>query len=859
MIVTMYRPPSVHISKLTDAIDHLSNVCENECKTYFIMGDLNVNFLGKNKDKDDLGNILDVYDFSNVIKSPTCFKGANPTLIDVILTNCPERVSESSSIDTGISDFHNMVLTSTKIQLPKPVKGFFRYRSYKSFNEEKFVVDLEAAPFHVAGIFDDVTVDDAMWFHDTLLSNVINEHAPLKSKRARANNAPFMNGNLRREINIKRTLRKKSKKYKGNWEAYRVQRNKVTSLRKLSIKRYFRDRCDHPFSQQTFWKTIRPFLTENSKCSQSRTIILMDDENLTHGAKDVCDIFNDFFISAGRNSPNQNSVSQDKNAPPGDVHESLKKIETEMNDSYSAFEFQPVNEEHVLKVLLDLNDKKATGPDNIPAKLLKIGAEAICPSLTGLINMSITSSKFPSDLKKANVLPVYKKGDSLNKSNYRPVSILSSISKIFESVLNEQMTNFFKDILNSLLCAFRKNYSCQSLLIKIIEDWKLALDKHESVGVILMDLSKAFDCLPHDLLLCKLKSYGFSDNACKLMGSYLTDREQRVKYGGSFSQWTSILRGVPQGSILGPLLFNIFMNDFFFFLEGKCDLYNYADDNTLSVHDQDLRSLKTTLETAAQIGIKWFNDNDMKVNPDKFQAMLLTSRTQCHPDNYYFEIEGVKLKPEKSVKLLGVYIDDKLKFHDHITHICKQAAKQISVLRRFSTILSQNEKMQIFNAFILSNFNYCPLVWHLCGQTDTNKMEKIQERALRFVLNDHNSTYSDLLQRANKPSLYLSRLRKLSIEVYKIITHNGPIFLESLFESYETPYNLRDNNRIQQPAYNTVTYGRNSVRYQGAKLWNILPLHIKEATTLPQFKRLIHTWLGPSCKCSICVLCHSRM
>ena len=135
--------------------------------------------------------------------------------------------------------------------------------------------------------------------------------------------------------------------------------------------------------------------------------------------------------------------------------------------------------------------------------------------------MLITSSKFPSDLKKANVLPVYKKGDSLNKSNYRPVSILSSVSKIFESVLNEQMTDFFKDILNSLLCAFRKNYSCQSLLIKIIEDWKLALDKHESVGVILilaldkhesvgvilMDLSKAFDCLPYDLLLCKLKSF----------------------------------------------------------------------------------------------------------------------------------------------------------------------------------------------------------------------------------------------------------------------------------------------------------------------------------------------------------------
>ena len=139
MITTIYRPPSVNVSKLSDAVDHISNVCEKESKTFFIMGDLNVNFLNQNKDKQTLDNILDVYDLCNVIHSPTCFKATNPTLIDVILTNCPNRVSGSTSIDTGISDFHNMILTSTKVQLPKPVQRNFNYRSYKCFNEEKFV------------------------------------------------------------------------------------------------------------------------------------------------------------------------------------------------------------------------------------------------------------------------------------------------------------------------------------------------------------------------------------------------------------------------------------------------------------------------------------------------------------------------------------------------------------------------------------------------------------------------------------------------------------------------------------------------------------------------------------------------
>ena len=523
------------------------------------------------------------------------------------------------------------------------------------------------------------------------------------------------------------------------------------------------------------------------------------------------------------------------------------------------FSFKPVTEDQVLNYVKKLNPKKATGPDEIPAKLLKVSGEVLCPSLANIINLSIESGTFPSDMKRADVLPIYKKSDSLKKNNYRPVSVLSSFSKILEGVLNDQLYSFFSDILHSLLCAFRQNYSCESLLMKVIEDWKLALDNHEAVGVILMDLSKAFDSLPHELLIQKLKSYGLAENACNLLLSYLSDRKQRVKYGGESSKWTNILKGVPQGSILGPLLFNIFLNDFFYTMEKHCDLYNYADDNTLSFHDKDIWRVKSHLETAANIGIKWFEENDMKANPEKFQAMVLSSGNSQPIGNYfYFEIEGANIYPEKSVKLLGIFIDNKLKFHDQVSHICKQAAKQLSVLRRFSRVLNEREKLLIFNVFLLSNFNYCPLVWHLCGPTDTSKMEKIQERALRFVYNDSLSSYATLLQHAKKPSLYLSRLRKLSLEVHKILTHQSPSFLNDLFVMKDSAYNLRDNVKVHQPVFNTMTFGRNSLRYQGAKLWNLLPIEIKKATNVKQFRNLIKTWLGPSCNCAMCVLCKTR-
>ena len=300
------------------------------------------------------------------------------------------------------------------------------------------------------------------------------------------------------------------------------------------------------------------------------------------------------------------------------------------------------------------------------------------------------------------------------------------------------------------------------------------------------------------------------------------------------------------------------MNDFFYSMEGQCDLYNYADDNTLSFHAPTIQTMKQTLENAANIGIKWFNENGMQANPQKFQGMILGTKNDSDENRIHFQIDDITIKPEKCVKLLGVYIDDNLKFQSHVSHICKQAAKQISVLRRFSKVLNEKEKLQIFNTFIMSNFNYCPLAWHLCGPKNTDKMEKIQERALRFVYNDHTSSYAELLTHAKRPSLYLSRLRKLSIEVYKIVSKECPDFLHDMFMTKEITYNLRDENKVHQPKYNSMTYGYNSLRYQGAKLWNLLPSDLKQVTNLNQFKTLIKAWLGPPCSCSMCSLCKTR-
>ena len=366
-----------------------------------------------------------------------------------------------------------------------------------------------------------------------------------------------------------------------------------------------------------------------------------------------------------------------------------------------------------------------------------------------------------------------------------------------------------------------------------------------------MDLSRAFDCLPHALALAKLKAYGLQHSALKLMSSYLTDRYQRVKIADKRSDWLKIIKGVPQGSILGPLLFNIFINDMYFMIKG-CHLYNYADDNTLSFSHHDPESLHLTLEHKSEESIQWFTQNEMLANPDKFQAIVLcpSRRDSC---NISFGIGGEVIKSEDHVRLLGVEIDNKLKFDVHITSLCKKAARQINVLRRISSFFDESSKLLIFRSFILSNFNYCPLVWHFCGATLTKKLENLQERGLRFVFKDHTSDYCTLLKRAGLPTLSIGRLRSLATEVYKALGSYGPDYSQNMFLQFQSNKNFRSSRYLDLPAFNKVTFGKNSLRYLGVKIWNRIPNDIKNAVTLSEFKKLILTWnFDNTCNCSAC-------
>ena len=849
----IYKPPNIHVNVLNNAMENMINRCMLETNFIVVIGDLNVNFM---QNPHQLHDVCDSFDLKQIVKSPTCFKSLNnPSLLDIILTNCPKSITNSINLPIGISDFHNYISAATKIDCPSNEPKIIFYRSFKNFNNNSYLEDLKEAPFHVSQIFDDI--DDQMWYHNTLLTAIVDRNAPRKQKTITFKQLPYMNDNLRKAINVKGALRRKylTVNSQQNWMKYKKQRNLVNKLKRTSLQKYFHDKCNNSSDKgKHFWQIVKPFMTNNVK-SDNQNIILYENGSLLNKPTEVCNTFNEYYVNITDDQSESMHVKQmsaDQVIDHYKNHPSINLIKETVNNN-EQFHFSPIEQTVTRKKLKQLKTNKSSGFDNISPKFLKLGADYLSYSLTPIINNSIHTSIYPDYTKRAEVTPLFKKSDRLAKENYRPLSVLTSTSKLFEGIIGDQLTKYIGDSLATDLSAYRKSYSCNNVLVKCVENWRKALDMKQHVGCILIDLSKAFDCLPHGLLIAKLHAYGASIETCELIMNYLKNRKQTVKLGNSRSEWLDLKTGVPQGSILGPLLFNIFINDFLFDLNRICDVYNYADDNSLAFSHHDPLVIKQTLETASKQAIKWFDENFMKANPSKFQVICLSR------DNISLDITlgDEHVKSENIVKLLGINIDNKLNFHHHTSLVCKKAARQLNALQRLSKYLDFKSKLRIYESFIASNFVYCSIVYNSFNIGQDRKMEKLNERAIRLVCNDYINPYEELLKRTGKRMLYVTRKINLAEFVHKVLHNMSPPIESSFFRRKETPYEMRDNKKLVKPMYETVTFGKKSIAYQGPLVWNSLPMHVKALEEYPSFKSSLGKDVTIStCTCGNCMLCN---
>ena len=610
-----------------------------------------------------------------------------------------------------------------------------------------------------------------------------------------------------------------------------------------------------------FWQRIKPLLSD--KVSLKKNITLIENNNVISNNREVAEIMNNYFIEAVENleieqfalledvpiSGDTNDENIDNIVKKYQLHPSVVIIKENVKLE-TKFEFADVTEDEIYNVIKDLDPKKASVENDIPAKILIGTNDIISNHLSRMFNDNKSSQTYPNPFKKADVTPIHKEKATTAKKNYRPVSLNMILSKVYEKSMYGQIFSYVEKFLSPYMFGYRKGHSTHYCLLNMIELWRKALDENKVAGGILTDLSKAFDCLSHELLIAKLEAYGFEKSALKFIYDYLKGRKQRTKVNDSYSSWRELKYGVPQGSILGPLLFNIFINDIFYYVE-KAKIANYADDNTTHAIEDDILKLLATLEKETLTVLNWFELNEMKANDSKCHLIVANENKRKYTSKNLIYLQNAFLEDEDIVKLLGVYIDKDLSFGQHVNGLIKKGNQKLHALMRISRFLSADKLKLAMKTFIESQFNYCPLLWMCHNRTINGKINRLHERALRVVYKDNKLTFEELLDKDKSFTIHERNLQKLAIEMYKIKHNLSPSPVQELFRN-QGKLNLRQNNEWVIPKVKTENYGKETIRYRGPLTWNLVPNELKNCKSLSTFKEKIKEWKPKGCKCRLC-------
>lgn len=804
----VYRPPKSRYSDFINVFETTVSHIIPSVDDVFCVGDFNIDLLRPDTvEARRVAAALDGLGLHQVIDHATRITDDTATLIDYILTTDIQRVSDVSisSIPSEVSD-HELIHCKVKYLSKKPPPCYKTARDFKHLNYTRFSDDLKSIPWN--NIYDLHDIDSKITFLNRNIIALLDIHAPVKTFKITKQYAPWLTDTLREMMRLRDDAFKYYRRTKRqvDWQNYKNLRNIVSTAVKREKKAYYNTTVGSCPSN-LLWSHLKSVNLIPSKITK-----------LPHDLSDVEKI-NSHFIQSVPQLPFNNALEMFYNS-------NVK------NSITSFLNFTEVTEIQVLNIISSMKSK-ATGHDGINISTISLCVPHILPHLTHVVNFCIKNSVFPEEWKKAYVVPVPKTSKPNSYSHIRPISILPTFSKILEKILHKQLDEHLirNEIIPATQSGFRRGYSCCTSLLNITDDIFAASDQGKLTMLILLDYSKAFDTLNHNLLKSILHYTGSSDNALKLLSNFLNNRSQSVTYCGKISSFKNLTCGVPQGSILAPLLFSIYISSFASICD-SCTPHYYADDCQLllsfypSEAEQAIAAVNSDLAKIYEVSTQ----HCLVLNGSKSTFILFgrkRDRTEFQQQKFRLEVNAEAINHASTVNNLGLIMDEDLRFTKHISNCLKKAYLGLRTIYHHRQFLNKNNKIKLCEALVLSHLNYCDVVYgSSIYSSDVGRIQKLQNGCLRLIFGirkyEHIShTFRDInwLNMLNRRRLHAATL------FFKVLSHKAPQYLYKRikFRSDVHTLNLRFRGSLTPPLHKTELYKR-SFSYCITKCMNNLPV-----------------------------------
>ena len=797
---------------------------------------------------------MNLFNLKQIVKDSTRITHNTSTCIDHVLVNNHEKICQSGVIPLSLSD-HMAIFCTRKV-----IRGVFnkhktiKIRSLRHYSADIFNEIL--SNFDWSEITSCLDVNLAWSKFRDKFQLILDQIAPIKEIRIKNRTEPWMSSEILDKIHERDSLWLKFKKEKVNgkdqgkiqdiYKNYSQIRNTVQRDVKQAKSSYYNDKVlEHRQNPKKLWSVLKD-LGYSHKTKDQTSIILEVDGELLHDPSDVANHINHFYTHVAatlvNNLPSTSGIY--------DIFSTkFRNFYRDKGVVQNSFSLKPVSKEFIQKELLNLNTSKSTGLDQIPARFLKDGALLLTKPILHIINLSITTEKVPTDSKLARVKPLFKKKSRLEVGNYRPVAILSVLSKVLERAVYLQLESYLKEnnILYELQSGFRRNFSTDTCLIYLSDYIRSQSALGNYTGMALIDVQKAFDTVDHDILCHKLRSMGVAST--EWFKSYLSDRRQLVDTNGVLSDLEDISCGVPQGSILGPLLYLCYVNDIQ--ISVSCKLLLYADDAALLVSGKDPTIISTMLGSELINCNKWLIDNRLSIHWGKTECILFGSKRKLKKvKDFKITVQNHTIKSTPTVTYLGVQLDHHLSGDNIVDNIISKSSSRLKFLYRKGNFLDFKTRKLLCSALIQPYFDYCVASWYpSISKSAKHKLQICQNKLVRFILNlgPRSHVGQSELRQVGLLNIDSRASQSLLNHAHSIYYKQCPTYLTQNF-SYVADhhdYNTRSStHNFYVPPSNTME--QNTFFYQAIQNWNRLPSSIKSLEAKSNYKNKVRYHLRMS-------------